>query len=106
MGITWEILLHRRGVASLTQWAHTRGITTYDQLFGSFRVHGITPPTREEASNFLKDQDEKESSTPPRPDNPAPNFEDPIADVLYDVPEPSKSLRKSHPVKKKSGKRK
>ena len=106
MSIEWKILLRRRGVLSLTQWASTRDITTYDQLRGSFRVHGITPPTREEAADFLKDQDEKETPATPQPVNPISNFEDPIADVLYGVSESSKSLRKNRPAKKNPRKRK
>ena len=106
MSITWEILLRRRGISSLTQWASTRGITTYDQLCESFRPHGITPPTRETAVDFLKDETEKKPSTETQPDNFAPNFEDPIADVLYSAPASSKPLRNQRPVKKKSGKRK
>ena len=106
MSVEWKSLLRRRGVLSLTQWASTRGITSYDQLCGSFRAHGIIPPTREDAADFLKDQVRKESPVSPQPDNPISNFEDPIADVLYGMPESSKSLRKNRPAKKKLGKRK
>jgi hypothetical protein len=106
VAITWETLLRRRGNASLIEYAAGRGITSYDQLCGSFRAHGLTPPTRQEAADFLADQTGsggkgQAQAHEPKAHEPAPSFEEPIADILYEAPKPVKKKSKS---KKKRGK--
>ena len=99
MAITWETLLRRRGIASLTEYAGSRGITSYDQLCESFRAHGLAPPSRHEAADFLSAPTVPEKKEPdPTPQAP-PAFDEPVADILYEAPKPAK--KKS---KKKRGK--
>ena len=106
MSISWKVLLRRRGISSLTQWSLKRNITTYDQLCGSFVVHGVVPPTREEASNFLesKDRDEGKPLEQSKEVAPASDYEDPVSGVLYDAPEISTVIKKKSGVKKPKGK--
>ena len=99
MAVTWKSLLQRRGNASLKEYSAGRGITTYEQLCDSFRAHGLAPPSREEAGDFLQ-----ETSVPPPP-SPTPSppevaSEEPAAEVLYESAGDRRRRRRDEVTKK------